>query len=252
MDLPRWRGCTQPESDAAATQKRTARQTRLERFASAVVIAEPGLFHKHTAEQVATPLDKGEIVAFRRLPCQGFSRGRYAAHSSGSGLPSMPFLLNIILRLAACFTVSYLAYRQIGPTTMMLTLPLWGAALARPVIEGVPALLRWAGHLHLQAWEGRYYEFDGQQVRVVTIGETLWFAEPDVVAILGGTPEALRSKVGRNEYGPLGEGRLMGFPEQALSRLLNGDARPQALRFRLWMEREVIFPHREHLRRHTP
>lgn len=164
----------------------------------------------------------------------------------------MPFLLNIILRLAACFTVSYLAYRQIGPTTMMLTLPLWGAALARPIIEGVPALLRWAGHLHLQAWDGRYYEFDGRQVRVVTIGETLWFAEPDVVAILGGTPEALRSKVGRNEYGPLGEGRLMGFPEQALRRLLNGDASPQALRFRLWMEREVIFPHREHLRRHAP
>jgi hypothetical protein len=164
----------------------------------------------------------------------------------------MPLLLTIALRLAACFAVSYLAYREVGPTTMMLTLPLWGAALARPIIEGVPALLRWAGHLHLQAWEGRYYEFDGRQVRVVTIRDTLWFAEPDVVAILGWAPETLRRKLGRNEYGPLGEGRLMGFPEQALGRLLDGDASPQALRFRLWMEREVIFPHRERLRRGAP
>lgn len=167
-------------------------------------------------------------------------------------MPSMPPLLNIILRLSACFTVSYLAYRQVGPTTMMLTLPLWGAALARPIIEGLPAMLRWAAHLHLRAWEGRYYEFDGQQVRVVSIRDTLWFAEQDVVVILGWAPETVRRKLGRNDYGPLGEGRLMGFPEHALGRLLDGDARPQALRFRLWMEREVIFPHRERLRRGNP
>ncbi|MBL8448020.1 MAG: hypothetical protein JNJ44_11465 [Zoogloeaceae bacterium] len=152
-------------------------------------------------------------------------------------------ILNVILRVFLCAGITGVAYWRLGGTTWVLTLPLWGLALARPLVDAgfqLPALIR---RLATLGWEGRYTEFDGVRVRTFVVGQELRMAASDVDAILGwrATPtgrRAHRLRLGGHFGGPPAT-----YPVWTLIALLEGDLSPTARRFRHWLEREVHRPH---------
>lgn len=149
----------------------------------------------------------------------------------------------MILRVLLCAAITGAAFWKLGGTTWVLTLPLWGLALARPLVEAafqLPALSR---RLATLGWEGRYTEFDGLRVRTYVVGRELRVAAADVDAVLGwrDTPIGQRAQSLRID------GRFLGapatYPVRILISLLENERSPTARRFRHWLEREVAFPH---------
>jgi hypothetical protein len=125
-------------------------------------------------------------------------------------------------------------------------LALW---LLWPLYRGAGALWRWMHAAPHAAWNGAYYEFDGRQMRLLFDDDDVYVVADDVFAaldlrghatdparvrLIAGT-EGLRELPGRNE---------LVFSERGLNAWLERRSGQSAVRFRRWLEREVIAPHR--------
>jgi hypothetical protein len=120
-----------------------------------------------------------------------------------------------------------------------LTLP-W---LLPGVLGFFPALVRFSRAMSLEKWQGRYYEFEGRQVRVEEVDGAIWIALKDV-------RKAARLSVHHVEiarFNPddcliLPESRTVGVNETALLAWLSALRGRQVAAFRLWLERDVLPP----------
>jgi hypothetical protein len=74
-----------------------------------------------------------------------------------------------LVRLALCAAVSWLVWRYLGLVVAVITVPLWGIALARPIVEFAGHFYDWVNRSPLAAWQGRYYNFNGVHVRVMPV-----------------------------------------------------------------------------------
>ena len=105
----------------------------------------------------------------------------------------MPNWALLLFRVALCGMASALFIwighqfhpRAGGWIGFVLSIPLYGTALAKPLVEMVEEGFAWLARQPLKAWEGRYYEFNGIQVRVVEDDDKLWFAAKDVLRATG-------------------------------------------------------------------
>ena len=161
----------------------------------------------------------------------------------------MPGLLaNTLIRVALCSVVTWTAWRYLGLIPAVLTVPLWGVALAGPLMD-------WMGHLYdyfnrspLAPWQGRYYNFAGVHLRVLPVGQTLWIVDRDIFQVLGEKPTLLLpDQFDALEYGLIEGTRFNGFSEDGLERLLKRHSHQDSTRFLVWLRREVFFPHRRKL-----
>lgn len=109
------------------------------------------------------------------------------------------WLWSVALRLLACGAVSYGAWLAIGPIGLVWCAPLFGAALARPLLEAVGH-----GHRLLRARvyrdvEGRHHAYQGISIGVALDDDGQpWLRLADVRKVLPGLPrdEALRLILG--------------------------------------------------------
>jgi hypothetical protein len=152
----------------------------------------------------------------------------------------------IVVRLAACALVSWLVWRSFGAVSMVTTLPLFGIALARPLLDLASALRHAMNRAHWRDVEGRHYAYRGRMVRVVEDdAHSRWIRLADVRAIVGLTatdgalaityPDCL-ARIGRPPEPHLRDEALLAHLEKERS--------PEALRLRHWVEREIVFPAR--------
>jgi hypothetical protein len=152
--------------------------------------------------------------------------------------------LQIALRLALCAAVAWTAWRLSGLTALVTTAPLFGIALARPLLDLAGELRDHARARALQPAQGRHYAFHGQPVQVIEdIRHERWIRAADVRRILGHTASdgalALSYPAG---WKSLGKPAQPHFSTTALLAHLAKESSPQALRLRHWVEREVSFP----------
>jgi len=140
---------------------------------------------------------------------------------------------------------------------------LWRAPTEQlPVIVLVGALLlpwllwrggRWLWQLirdapH-EAWNGRYFEFDGRQVRVlVDDDDTLWICAADVFDVLGLTGDTRRStrvrlSAGRDGLRAAPGSRLLCFTERGLQAWLERRTEARVAVFSRWLNKQVLGPH---------
>ena len=108
-------------------------------------------------------------------------------------------------------------------------------------------LLREAGW---QEWNGRYYEFDGRQVRILFDGEAVWFAAVDVFDALGTEPDArdperVRQIVGRDGLRQAPDSSLLCFSEKGLAAWLDRRTERTATQFARWVDTQVMGPYRK-------
>lgn len=153
-------------------------------------------------------------------------------------------LLRIAWRLALCAGVSWLAVRAGGMGAFLGTLPLFGVALARPLIDLASELRHATRAAVWRRLEGRHFVYRGTPVQVLEDDDhQRWVRAADVRAIVGHTASngalALSYPSGWRMLGRPAEPH---FSDEALIAHLKKESTPEALRFRHWAEREIAFP----------
>lgn len=179
-------------------------------------------------------------------------------------------LYRVLIRALLCLLVSAACYfmftallgatgqasetRTIWAMTILTSGVLWVFALLRPALELAGVLID-AVRTHIWREEnGRYYNFDGQRIRVVVVEGIPWVAEVDVIKVLG--PKALRhlnrKTLPADEYAEISGPKLMGFSENGIDKLFAGTTDEFSRRFRMWLVRDVFFPFRRARERGLP
>jgi len=149
-------------------------------------------------------------------------------------------------RIALCAGAAWIGWRLGSWVGIVITSPLCGIALARPLYELAGALHHRVREAAYRPVEGRYWVFRGTPVDVIEDDDhQRWVRLADVRRIVGSTAGdgALASTY------PAGF-RALGTPPQPYLRdsdLLAHLAKQrsaQALRLKHWVEREIAFPAR--------
>ena len=125
---------------------------------------------------------------------------------------------------------------------LVFSCPVLGVAIARPTVELFHEGFGWLAAQPLSPWEGRYYEFDGVQVRIYEVDDRLWYAAVDVMKAskLPGLADPLLASHPRVTR-RLKRG-MVGLSSDGAEKLLLERHAPEAGRFILWMRREVEGP----------
>lgn len=160
-------------------------------------------------------------------------------------------LLMIVIRAAICGLVSFIAFK-FGPGYGMISVVLWGVMMAKPIVELGANWFNWARREPYEKWQGNYYEFANVQIRIFgrdgATQQKLWFAAPDILKVLGEKPSRkLELIYGPAEYWVFPEENVAAFSEEGVKKCLAASRHPNAISMRLWIEREVIKPHRKKL-----
>ena len=131
----------------------------------------------------------------------------------------------------------------------VLTAPFWALWLLWPAYRLWATWDRSARHSRWRAWEGNYYEFDGQQIRVLFDDEQIWFAADDVFDALRlrgrqRNPDRGQLVAGRDGLARLPDSGLLAFSETGLQAWLDRRTETDALKFARWVRHQVIEPYR--------
>lgn len=115
--------------------------------------------------------------------------------------------------------------------------------LVPAVLAVIPALIRFAGDRSMERWQGCYYAYEDLQVRIIEYRGTIWIVLADVY-------RACQLRVSDDELiqlGPGAVGDVEEFGERALSdkallEVLSRRQYREAVKFKLWLERDVLPP----------
>ncbi|RZU00860.1 hypothetical protein [Rivibacter subsaxonicus] len=159
----------------------------------------------------------------------------------------------LLLRGGFCLGLSLGVYRLFGAATMVLSLPLWGYLLARPLMDVTAELVRGIRAAAWSEFEGRHHSVAGRPLRVIEEGADAWLHLHDLRRALGLDSKGLDDESLVAEF----RGRWRALPERARGPLVphvRGDAavawmarQPQAAdplwgRIRKHIERDIVHP----------
>ena len=155
-------------------------------------------------------------------------------------------LASIALRLAGCALLSWLAWRSFGLVALVTTLPLFGIALARPLLELASELRHQMRRAHWRDVEGRHYAYRGRTVRVVEDADRRrWVRLAAIRAIVGVTAgDGALAIAYPGAVLAIGRPPLPHLRDDALVAHLEKERSAEATRLRHWVEREIVFPAR--------
>jgi hypothetical protein len=166
-------------------------------------------------------------------------------------MENQQIFIMILIRAAICGAVTYAASR-ISMIAAVASVALWGALMAKPIIELAANWFNWARRQPYEKWQGNYYEYANVQIRIIELGtgstQRLWFVASDVLKVLGERPTRKLELIYNNdEYRVLPNESLAAFSEEGVRKCLTVSRHPQSVAMLLWIEREVIKPHRRKL-----
>ena len=155
----------------------------------------------------------------------------------------LPLPLTIAIRLAGCCAIAWLAWRWFGAAGLVYSAPLFGVALARPIVDAVSAWLRLARRIAVGDVEGRHYAHRGTAIDIVEdAGHVRWLRTDDVRRVIEGLPgDALLARLypdGIRIDAPRHAARISA---EALANYLGKSTAPTARRFARWLERDVAY-----------
>lgn len=161
----------------------------------------------------------------------------------------MPLPVVVVLRLLACCAATWLVWRWIGVASLVVCAPLFGVALARPVLELAENTTLLARRLGYRRINGRYFQHHGSSLDIEEDEQGYrWLSTSDVRKVVTGLPnDAVLARLypGDVQQGPSADVPRM--KAEALNTCLDRATGADTLKFRLWLQREVILP--AHLRR---
>ncbi|MCE9660662.1 MAG: hypothetical protein K8R60_19205 [Burkholderiales bacterium] len=161
-------------------------------------------------------------------------------------------LVAIVLRTSFCAALAWGLWRLGFGTGVLFIAALAGLMLARPLMDLAIAIYQAMRRSNWRELEGRHYAFKGRMVHVVEDADhQRWVRLADIRAIAGFTASDAALQV---TY-PAGW-RLLGRPplphlsdEALLAHIAKGRT-PEAVRLKIWIEREIVFPARREREHH--
>ncbi|MCX9155030.1 hypothetical protein OPU71_02695 [Niveibacterium sp. 24ML] len=161
----------------------------------------------------------------------------------------------LLLRATLASGLMWLAWRLGGPFGLVIALVPAVTLIVVPFTHASFGLLRWARKRHLKPWDGRWYEFDGRQIRIFEQADHSWICAEDVFAVFGEVSDKVTHERYRTRFGALGYREPAGeslvcFSEAALRRYLSLRSDDTARRFARWLG-QTLFAH-EKRRREAP
>jgi len=153
---------------------------------------------------------------------------------------------SIVLRLALCAVAVGLAWWWIGPVGFALTAPLFGVALARPLLDLLSQSRAAVRERAYSAIEGRFYAFKGVPIDVIEGDDGhRWLRLADVRRVIEGlASDAVLAKAHPDGVMRHGTPPRPYIQDDALLAQLARAMAPATVRFRLWVERDIVFPAR--------
>ncbi len=156
----------------------------------------------------------------------------------------LPVLLKIALRTLACAVVTYGVWLKFGTVSLVVCAPLFGVALARPILELMEESAHTARRMAFRDVDGRHFVYKGTPLDVIDDTDSYrWIRLADVRKIVTGLPadQVLRSLFPEGLQDPTAS-KAVCIKAEALLQYLQKATDPATLRFKLWLEREVVFP----------
>ena len=156
----------------------------------------------------------------------------------------MSWLATVAFRLVVCSAITAVAYRALGPVALALCAPLFGIALARPIMDALGQLPRLARQAKYRGFEGKYYEFKGRQIVVHEDPDRYRWVELDAVRKIAlELPGDTRlARLHAEAFEPATQDRVALLRADELVSQLGQLRQPEAIRLRNWLEREIVVP----------
>jgi hypothetical protein len=158
----------------------------------------------------------------------------------------MPLPVVVALRLLSCAAVTWLVWRWVGVFSLVFCAPLFGVALARPLLEMLENTTLLAKRLGYRKINGRHFEHQGRSLDIADDADGYrWIRTEDVRKVVAALPTD--PVLGRLFPGDVRLGAAREVPRikaEALDAYLAKSTEASSLRFRLWLQREVILPAR--------
>jgi hypothetical protein len=135
----------------------------------------------------------------------------------------------------------------VGGFTFILAIPIFGVALAKPIIESFSWFSNTVKSRAYAGLNGCYYSFDGWPVGVAETGDQRLALVPlkDMCKVLGIALDRQLSRSVEISYGGAATqlaGGQIALPIAEAIRFVSARDSADAKRFRLWLERDVQFP----------
>jgi hypothetical protein len=155
-------------------------------------------------------------------------------------------LVRIAIRLTLCSVCTWLVWRALGRVGMVMTLPLFGITLARPLLDLASELRHLTRWLVWRSVQGRHYAYRGVPVQVLEDERhTRWIRAADVRRIVRATAsDAALALTYPDGWRLMGSPLEPHFSDDALITHLAKDSSAKTLHFRHWAERAIAFPAR--------
>jgi hypothetical protein len=136
------------------------------------------------------------------------------------------------------------AWRQLGIVGLAVCAPLFGLALATPLVEALSGSRRLAKQLALQGVEGQYYAYRNSAIQVTEDDSgSRWLRASDVRKVIPDLPrdDTLR-KLLAPQADTFGRSRELHVQAQALESYLRKSTNANSVSFKNWVQKEIIFP----------
>jgi len=171
--------------------------------------------------------------------------------------PLRDLIISTLLRFGLTALLCALPFMKFGwsPASAGFALLIFAPCsfmLPTPIMAWAEIVARLISQQPLAKWQGNYYEFAGTHIRVYPVGNednsALWFVDIDVLKVIGQKPTLmLESTFRAHEYGPILGTRQHGFSEEGIEKLLRANDHCESMRLLMWIQREVVKPHRRRL-----
>ena len=129
--------------------------------------------------------------------------------------------------------------------TIVVSSPIWAVALARPFLEFVPAAYQAIRSLVWDKEHGRWYAYQGRRIRVFTVDGAPWVAVQDIAAVTGWKDLDERcQRLPPEQCQVVESAELLCLSEPGIHGLFGKRTDPAALKFGIWIERNVLLQFR--------
>lgn len=156
----------------------------------------------------------------------------------------MPLLAKIAIRFTLCVAVTWAMWQVYGIFALVFAAPLFGLALARPIIDLVASSHGTSKAFALRKVQGRYYQHRGHGIDIAEDDEDFrWVLMADARKAVPGLPrdEVLQLQFGER-FGRLAQSDGLRIRADALAESLARARDPDGVKFKVWLERDVIKP----------
>jgi len=147
-------------------------------------------------------------------------------------------LLRIAFRFVLCCMAAYALWLRMGTTGFAISAPIFGVALARPIIDLFAEFSVQVKHAAMADLEGRNFQFRGVRLDIADHDDGYrWISVRDVRKVLPAMP---RDAVLRSQFpNDVKEDRIRA---EALLAYLGKATETESIKFRNWLQKDVVFP----------